>query len=78
LVPNIPRKQHCFEIAILQLAFDYLFVRTYKELPKPPYHRYITIFWKWEFDLYKEQVLKVEEMKHECEANVGMTSLSTE
>jgi hypothetical protein len=27
--------------------------------------------------LYKEQVFKVEEMKHECETDVCMTSLST-
>ncbi len=26
LVPNTPRKQHCFEIVVLQLKFDYLFV----------------------------------------------------
>ncbi len=27
--------------------------------------------------MYKEHILKVEEMKHECEADVGMTFLST-
>ncbi len=30
-----------------------------------------------EFNLYKEQIFKVDEMKFECEAEIGMTSLST-
>jgi len=30
-------------------------------------------FWNQEFDLYKEQVLEVGEMKHEHEGDVGMT-----
>ncbi len=77
MVPNTPRKQHCLEIAVLQLGFDYLFVGIYKELSKPPYHHYIVTFLNQEFDLYKEQVLEVGEMKHEREANVGMTSLNT-
>lgn len=78
LVPNTPRKQHCLEIVVLQLGFNYIFVRIYKELSKPPYELYIAVFWNREFDLNEKHVLKVDEMKHECEVDVGMTSLSIE
>jgi hypothetical protein len=77
LVPNTPSKQHCLEIAVLQLRFDYIFVGIYKVLSKPPYQHYIVTFWNQEFDLYNEQVFEVGEMKHEHEGDVGMTFLST-
>ncbi len=41
---NTRRKQHCFEIVVLQLRFDYMFIKIYKELLEPPYQRYIIIF----------------------------------
>ncbi len=77
MVPNIPRKEHCFEIVVLQLGFNYLFIKIYKELLEPPYQCYIIVFWNWEFDLYKEQILNVGKMTHEHETNNGTIFLST-
>jgi hypothetical protein len=42
-------------------------------LLKPHYQCYIVVFLNRKFDLYKEQVLKVDDMEHEHEAEVGMT-----
>ncbi len=77
MVPNTPSKQHCLEITVLQLRFDYIFVGIYEVLSKPPYQHYIATFWNQEFDLYKEQVFEAGKMKHEHEGDVGMTFLST-
>jgi hypothetical protein len=73
LVPNTPRKQHCLEIAVLQLGFNYLFVGIVEAI-LPTVHCY---FWNSEFDLYKEQALDVGEIKHERETDIGTTSLNT-
>jgi hypothetical protein len=50
---------------------NYFFVGIYKEPKELPYKTYIVIFWKWEFNLYKEQKLAMGNMKHEMEEKSG-------
>jgi hypothetical protein len=66
-------KQHHLEFHVLQFGFDFFFIGVYREPLLFPHQKLVIVLWNWEFNLYKEQVVK---MKHNLQGSNGNVASS--